>query len=816
MSNVNGQFDRLSRNAMNIAENLSKSLGHTYIGSEHLVYGILSQDINSALIQINIKSPGENSFKLLLENIKINAKEVAKAQTVGTVNNPVFTDELKSVIDNAIMVAMNYGFNKITIEHLFFGILVTPFASAKKILHINEEYANEMTEFFILHFEENIRKEKTKLPPIQNNNSTIRNENPAPNGNGNNKGPNNKKQSILDMFGTNLVEKYKKNPELSITGREKELESIILTLSRKTKNNPIITGEPGVGKTALVELLANKIANKDVPEWLQDKLIYSIDISSILAGSIFRGEFEQKLKNLISETIQRKNIILFIDELHTVIGAGTGMDKGLDMSNILKPHLARGEVTVIGATTSDEYRTIIKKDKAFERRFQPIHIDEPSADETKMILVEIKASYEKFHNVEVSTDVTNKIVDLTSKYLPSRYFPDKALDVLDEICALRKFKNKKGNKIVTIEDVNTVISKMTGVPVEKLNESIFSKLVTLDKKLNTQVFGQEDAVERLTKALKRSYSGVSYHTGPIASFIFLGPSGVGKTQLVKALSNELFADGDKSMLKVDMSELSEKHSISRLVGTTAGYVGYDDAPQLTEFLRKKPNCIILFDEIEKGHPQILNLLLQMLEDGYVTDGKGEKISCKDSIIILTSNIGISQFNAKAKNIGFANPNHAQQSLIEFKSTKSDILEQLQKQIKPEILGRLSDKIVFNPINFEIIEEIVKHEIKLLNKNMEKQGKVITVQPQITKHIAQITSKNLEYGARDLKKVIQDVLLDPLSEYVLSHQKAKGITAKLTKENQVILELTPIKLELDPTPPKKSKPKAKKTKEKIVS
>jgi ATP-dependent Clp protease ATP-binding subunit ClpC len=813
MSNINGQFDRLSRNAMNIAENLSKSLGHTYIGSEHLVYGILSQDINSALIQINIKSPGENSFKLLLENIKINAKEVSKTEAGGTVANPVFTEELKSVLDNAIMVAMNYGFTKITIEHLFFGILVTPFASAKKILHINEEYANEMTEFFILHFEENIRKEKTKP-----NTAAPSNSSPAPraeNNNGNTKGSNNKKQSILDTYGTNLNEKFKKSTELVITGRAKELEGIILTLSRKTKNNPIITGEPGVGKTALVELLAMKIANGTVPPWLIDKQIYSIDISSILAGSIFRGEFEQKLKNLIAETMQKKNIILFIDELHTVIGAGTGMDKGLDMSNILKPHLARGELTVIGATTSDEYRTIIKKDKAFERRFQPINIDEPSVIETKMILTDVKSNYEKFHDVEVPQDITNMIVDLTSKYLPTRFFPDKALDVLDEVCALRKYKQKKGEKVVSAEDVNTVISKMTGVPVEKLNESIFTKLLTIEAKLNKQVFGQKDAVERLTRALKRSYSGVSYHSGPIASFIFLGPSGVGKTQLVKSLSQELFADGDKSMLKVDMSELSEKHSISRLVGTSAGYVGYDDAPQLTEFLRKKPNSIVLFDEIEKGHPQVLNLLLQMLEDGYVSDGKGEKISCKDTIIVLTSNIGINQFNANAKNIGFQKHGN-NQSLIEFKSTKADILTQLAKTIKPEILGRLSDKIVFNPINSEVIEEIVKHEIKLLNNNLKKQGKVITVAPALIKLIASTSSKDLEYGARDLKKTIQDVLLDSLSEYVLNNQKIKDIQAKLDKNNKLVLEGTPLKIELPAKPLKKPKatPKATKKPKKI--
>jgi ATP-dependent Clp protease ATP-binding subunit ClpC len=798
MSNVNGQFDRLSRNAMNIAENLSKSLGHTYIGSEHLVYGILSQDINSSLIQINIKSPGENSFKLLLENIKINAKEISKTETAGTVNNPVFTEELKSVLDNAIMVAMNYGFPKITIEHLFFGILVTPFASAKKILHINEEYAAEMTEFFILHFEENFRKEKNKT-------STPSTPTPKQEGAQSSKSSTkgSTKQSILDSFGHNLNEKFKKKGELVTTGREKELESMILTLSRKTKNNPIITGEPGVGKTALVELLAQKIANKDVPEWLQDKIIYNIDISSILAGSIFRGEFEQKLKNLIAETISKKNVILFIDELHTVIGAGTGMDKGLDMSNILKPHLARGELTLIGATTTDEYRTIIKKDKAFERRFQVINLDEPTVLETKNILLELKNNYEAFHKVVVGPEITNKIVELTSKYLPTRFFPDKALDVLDEVCALRKYKQIKGTKTVSLEDVNVVIAKMTGVPVEKLNESIFTKLLGLETKLNKEVYGQKDAVHRLTKALKRSYSGVTYHSGPIASFIFLGPSGVGKTQLVKSLANQMFADGEKSMLKVDMSELSEKHSISRLVGTTAGYVGYDDSPQLTEFLKKKPNSVVLFDEIEKGHPQVLNLLLQMLEDGYITDGKGERVSCKDAIIVLTSNIGISQYNAKSKGIGFSN----RDSLIEFKTTKADILEQLAKTIKPEILGRISDKIVFNPITEEVIEEIIKHEIKQLNDNLKKQDKSLQVPASIIKHMAVLTSKDLDYGARDLKKIVQDILLDPLSEFVLANPNVRTMAAKLNNLNIVEIIET---LVLDMIAPKKT-PRKKKEK-----
>lgn len=795
MSNVNGQFDRLSRNAMNIAENLAKSLNHSYIGSEHLVYGILSQDINSSLIQINIKSPGENSFKLLVENIKINSKEVLKTTKGGTVNNPIFTDELKSVLDNAIMVAMNYSFSKITIEHLFFGILVTPYASAKKILHINEEYASEMTEFFILHFEENMRREKEKPDNINNINKEQKNNNTN----------NTKKPSVLDTFGTNLNEKFKKDDELIVTGREKELESIILTLSRRTKNNPIIIGEPGVGKTALVELLVQKITNKTVPEWLQNKQIYSIDISSILSGSIFRGEFEQKLKALINEAITKKNIILFIDELHTVIGAGTGTDKGLDMSNILKPYLARGELTVIGATTSDEYRTIVKKDKAFERRFQPIHIEEPTILETKIILNTVKSNYEKFHKVEVSPEIVNKVVDLTAKYLPSRYFPDKALDVLDEICALRKYKQKKGTKVVDTEDINIVISKMTGVPVEKLNESIFTKLIQLEEKLNQQIFGQGEAINKLTKALKRSYSGVSYHTGPIASFIFLGPSGVGKTQLAKALSEELFGDNNKSMLKIDMSELSEKHSISRLLGTSAGYIGFDEPPQLTEFLKKKPNSIILLDEIEKGHPVIFNLLLQMLEDGYITDAKGEKISCKDAIIILTSNIGISQFNFNASNIGFSKA-HNKEALVEFSTTKNDILEQLQKTIKPEVLGRISDKIVFNPLDPEVIEKIILHEISLINKNFRSQNKHLTISKKIVDNITELASKNLQYGARDLKRIIQEQILDELSEFVLSNPKVTSITVELDKDDKT--QITDQQLEIVKTIkiPKKAKVK----------
>jgi ATP-dependent Clp protease ATP-binding subunit ClpC len=757
------QFDRLSRNALNIAENLSDSLGHIYVGSEHLVYGILSQDITNSLIQIQVKPNNELGYKSLIENIKVfsvnTTAQIRKTSKGAKLSNEtkIFTKELTNVLDSALMVAMTYGYDKITIEHLFFGILETKKSHGKQVLGLTDAYSKEMVEFLVLHFEDYADKLETAA------------DNQKFTSAGGSKPKSSKGANVLELYGQNLNQKVAATSDFSVTGREPELKQLILTLVRKQKNNPIVLGEPGVGKTALIELLANKINEGLVPQDLKGKQIYSIDTSSMLAGSIFRGEFEQKLKQLMAEVIEKKNIILFIDELHTVIGAGSGMDKGLDMSNILKPYLARGQISMIGASTNDEYRQVIKKDKAFERRFQPVFLDPPSLSETKDILMASKQSYADYHKVEISEDVIDKVLDLAARYLPHRYFPDKALDILDEACAYRKLQPEKLSHVLEKEDVNQIVAKMASIPLEKLNESIFTKIAKLEKVLGTQIFGQSEAISSLVKSLKRSYSGVNYSHGPISSFLFLGPTGVGKTQLVKTLANELFGNADKNLLKIDMSELSEKHNISRLTGTSAGYVGYDDAPQLTEFLLKQPNSIVLFDEIEKGHPTVLNLLLQMLEDGYITDGKGQRVSCKDAIIILTSNIGVSEFNNSISSIGFSSPKSLKDGADKnFTEAKKRVLETLSKTIKPEILGRLTDKIVFNPITKEILAQIIEHELNLVSVNFVKQSRMFAFKQEVVGLLVDKVGDGFKYGARDVKKVIQKELLDVLSESVLDN------------------------------------------------
>ena len=780
-----GQFDRLSRNAMNIAENLSETLGHSYIGTEHLVYGILSQDISNNIIQVQIKHPQDNGFRMLIENIKSFAAVYEKDNKIKpTKGLKTFTEELQNSLDQAIIAVLTYGYNKVTVEHLFYGILATPNSNAKKVLNIKNAQSKEMVDFLISHFEDHFEMNSDgKKRMIMDSSYSEKNMDNFIGGidgedglsgdkdkTGRGRANTGNKNSALAQYTTNLNIQVKSEKLFKIASRDDELNKIILTLCRKQKNNPIIIGEPGVGKTSLVELLADRINKDKVPSHLKGKQIYSLDLTSMIAGSIFRGEFEQKIKNLMKELIKNENIILFIDEIHTVVGAGSSQEKGLDFSNILKPYLVKGQVAVIGATTTDEYRTVIKKDKAFERRFQPITIEEPTLEETKEILMSIKESYEKFHNIEISSDVVSRVVELSSRYLQNRFFPDKAIDVLDEACSYRKLKSKRNNTKLSPEDINYVISKTTSIPLEKLNDSILTKISNLESILNSKIFGQKEAVSSLTKALKRSYSGVNYHTGPIASFIFLGPTGVGKTQLVKSLATELFGNEKISLLKIDMSELTEKHSISRLTGTSAGYVGYDDAPQLTEFLSKHPNSIILLDEIEKGHPQILNLLLQMLEDGYITDGKGVQVSCKDCIIILTSNIGMDELNKKAGQIGFSTASEIGYHREQYNETRDSVLKSLSKSIKPEILGRLTDKIVFNAITPSVMELIVRNEINYLSANLSKKGKLLTCSNELIEYIIELACKKSEYGARDVKRIIQDKVMDPISESIIASPK----------------------------------------------
>lgn len=828
------QFDKRAKNALATAQQIAIQLGHSYIGSEHLLFGILSQPQNDLPFQVTFMDGADNNE--LLEIIRKHGFEKFQPNKNKSDNLvlPEVTEELQKCLDGAIQVAEKYNYSYIGIEHLVFGILDEKGSHGQSIMNVPDGSSeNErLKEILISLFSSYNKGVKSEMNRMGGKQSYQRNGK--------------KKESALDFFTINLNQRVSQEPEFRVIERDQEIDRMIQILTRKNKNNPILIGEPGVGKTALAEGLARRINDGKVPVWLKDKRVLSLDIGSLIAGSVFRGEFEQRLKAILDEIIEQKDVILFIDELHTAIGAGgSGTHSGPDMNNILKPALARGEISVIGATTEDEYRTIIKKDKAFERRFQPVYLEEPDKQQTINILRGVKSMYENHHDTTFPDPLLDRLVDLADRFLPERRFPDKAIDILDEclvrsriaafesgnsnednqkwlniekeILNLIKQKNEallnndvelsskieddqkelekelanlnvrkkeaKKSSEVTLDLLEKVISEISGVPLVRISSNIFTQIKSLKKALDKQIYGQTEATEGITSALKRSFAGVNPHTGPIASFLLLGPTGVGKTELVKVLTNELYGDPKKYLLKIDMSELREKHQISRLLGAPAGYVGYDDAPQLTEFIRKRPYSVILFDEIEKGHPENLNILLQMLEEGRITDAKGSSVSCEHTIIFLTSNLGKNQLNRYASKLGFVEMDKSQEE--DYQTLKTQVMESVQKAIKPELLGRLTGKIVFRPITKEILAQIVRKEVRLLQNHLLKQGRTITFDEKTVMYLTSKASEKLEYGAREIKSLVARELQDNLAEFILSHPKAMNLRV-LVHKNQILI------------------------------
>jgi ATP-dependent Clp protease ATP-binding subunit ClpC len=822
------KFDNRAKNALAIAQQIAIQLGHTYIGSEHLLFGILSQPQEGLPFQVTFIDNISNGE--LLEMIRNQGFErsVKKKDASNDSLLPEITEELQNCIDGAIRIAEIHSYNYIGIEHLIFGILETDDSHGQGLMNLNPDSSSKLKDVLTSLFSsynKGVSSEASKHTKTKNK-----------------KG----KDSALEYFTIDITNKVKGEAGFNLIERESEIDRLIQILSRKNKNNPILIGEPGVGKTALVEGLAKRINEGSVPEWLQDKKIFGLDVGNLIAGSVFRGEFEQRIKAILEEILDQKNAILFIDELHTAIGAGGGgAHSGPDLSNILKPALARGEISVIGATTEEEFRTIIKKDKAFERRFQPIRLEEPDHKQTAMIINGIKPVYENYHNASFPDEMVNKLVSLADRFIPERKFPDKAIDLLDEtlvrarilsqkdtstkkdkeswesiekqILTLiqqkneaiinknhelsekfekdqkdlenqladlnQKNKNAQKQSVVTKNLLEMVVSEMSGVPMVRISSDIFVQIKDIKDKLDKQIFGQEEATKEVTQALKRAYSGVSPHTGPIASFLLLGPTGVGKTELVKVLARELYGDPNKYLLKLDMSEFREKHQISRLLGAPAGYVGYDDAPQLTEFLRKKPYSIILFDEIEKGHPENLNILLQMLEEGKITDAKGQSVSCEHALIFMTSNLGKNQLNKFASKLGFIELDKKEEE--NYDTLKAQVMYEVEKTIKPEILGRLTGKIVFKPISKGILTQIIQKELSVLQNHLLRQGKTISVENNVVHHLASVANENLEFGAREVKSLIARHLFDELAEYFLDNPKSRKISVKMEKEKIVI-------------------------------
>ncbi len=824
MDNFSFILERLSsraKNALIAAQMASEELGHDHIGTEHLLFGIVTEKSSFAaeiLIKAKI-SPEIVKSELILVN-KNRETENWK---------PVLSGNLKNAIERSAIVASQYGYQFIGTEHFLYGLLTTQANKAKVILSKLGIDIAELENNLVAVFE-NI----SKFPEMPNDSpvpGSHDHQNPQPG----NAMPDNRKGNVLEYYTTDLTKKAASGSIDPVIGRKKEIDRLISILGRRTKNNPVLIGEAGVGKTAIVEGLALAIANREVPDILLDKKILSLDLALVVAGSMFRGEFENRLKQIIDEVKADSNLILFIDELHTMVGAGATTGS-LDAANILKPALARGELRTIGATTLSEYKKHIEHDAALERRFQSILVEEPSKEESIAILKGLRPNYEKHHRVTITDEAINAAVDLSDRYIQDHFLPDKAVDLVDETAAaLRSIhsnsktaKNRKKveNELlaleeektkavlsqdfttalhlrtqeeklqnqkraledlektetdpvysITAEDIAATVSLMTKIPLKKLAQTEIGKLGNLEKTLKTRVVGQDEALIEIAKTIRRSRAGLSDPKRPIGSFMFLGPTGVGKTETAKMIAQEVFEDPD-ALIRIDMSEFMERHNVSRLVGAPAGYVGYEEGGRLTEAVRRKPYSVVLFDEIEKANPDVFNILLQILEDGQLTDAQGKRVNFANTVIIMTSNLGMQELNAQAKKIGFADRDmeeDAKQKLEnEYDRIKNGLMEKLKQDLRPEFLNRIDKVLIFRPLGMQQLRRITTIQFSDVQKRLALQQISLKATPALTKFISEKSFDPLQ-GARYIRKNIQDLISDPLAEQIIAQNLSAGAT-----------------------------------------
>ena len=805
-------FERFTERAQKVimyAQEEAFEFKHGYIGTEHILLGILKEDG----ISKNILS----SNGITIDKVKNIINEIEGVGEIPLNKNEIpLTPRTKRILDLSLLEARNLGHNYISPEHIMLALIREPEGVAYTVLN------NIGVNF------EGLRNE---LIGSLSSSSQGKSQNKSTSGRTNNSTP------TLDQHGRDLTELAKEGKLDPVVGRDNETQRVLEILCRRIKNNPCFIGDPGVGKTAIVEGLAQKIVEGNIPEILKDKRVVTLDISSLLAGSKYRGEFEERLKKVMDEIKKAKDVILFIDEIHTIVGAG-GAEGAIDASNILKPALARGEIQCVGATTIDEYRKYIEKDAALERRFQPVMVGEPSKEEALQILKGIRDKYEAHHGVKITDEALESAVTLSDRYITDRYLPDKAIDLIDEaaskvriqnltappdlkeleeeidrVCnekeaaintqdfekaAILRDKEKelkvrlgdnkknwqtestKKTQVVSEKEVAAIVSRWTKVPVDKLTEKESERLLKLEDILHNRVIGQEEAVKSIARAVRRARVGLKDPNRPIGSFIFLGPTGVGKTELSKALAEAMFGD-ENNMIRVDMSEYMEKHSVARLIGSPPGYVGFDNGGQLTEKVRRNPYSVVLFDEIEKAHPEVFNILLQILEDGRLTDGKGKTVNFKNTIIIMTSNAGASTIK-KQRSLGFAVESKSED---QYESMKNNIMEELKRSFRPEFLNRIDDIIVFHKLEEKHIENIVTLMLETVTKRLKEQDIHVSFDKEAEKLLAK-EGFDPTYGARPLRRAITKTVEDKLSEEILRGNIKKGDNIIATVKDKILV------------------------------
>ncbi len=778
-----------------LAQEEARRLGHNFVGTEQILLGLIGEGNGVAAKVLN-------DMGVTLKDAR---REVEKIIGRGSGFVPPeipFTPKVKSLFEQAFKEARTLGNNYISTEHLLLGLTEAGEGVAAKVLQNLGIELKDIRTAVIRRLGEDV----AVAPGASSGSGSRRNQ----------------QQPMLEEFGKNLTKLAQEGKLDPVVGREKEIERTVQVLGRRTKNNPVLIGEPGVGKTAIAEGLAQRIINQDVPDILLDKQVVSLDMGSVVAGTRFRGDFEERLKKIMEEVRSSGNIILVIDEIHTLVGAG-GVEGGMDAANIMKPALARGELQCVGATTLDEYRQHIERDAALERRFQPIKVGEPSVEETIQILTGLRSIYEQHHRVSISDEALKAAAVLSDRYISDRFLPDKAIDLIDEAGSRVRLRNSQhsasreikrellqvskqkqesvrlqdfdkagelrdkeieletqlqaesndyvNNLIVDEEDIAQIVASWTGVPVNKLTESESEMLLHLEDTLHQRLIGQEQAVNAVSKAIRRARVGLKNPNRPIASFIFSGPTGVGKTELAKSLAAYFFGAED-AMIRLDMSEYMERHTVSKLIGSPPGYVGYDEGGQLTEAVRRKPYTVVLFDEIEKAHPDVFNMLLQLLDDGHLTDAKGRKVDFKNTLIILTSNIGSKVIEKGGGGLGFQFDDAADAS---YNRIKNLVNEELKAFFRPEFLNRLDDIIVFTQLNKDEVKQIADIMLKEVANRLKEKGINLEVTERFKDRVVQ-EGYDPSYGARPLRRAIMRLLEDSLAEAMLGGEVGDGDSA----------------------------------------